>query len=139
MEPVLLTDPKLADVLAELQKREPVFHRPEFGTGRRDFENIADANFWEVGASGRRYSRDYVIDTLVTRHSSPHRDEWRATDFHCVELGPRTYLVTYTLRHGAARITRRASVWRQSHEGWKILYHQGTVVESPLTRSAAQP
>jgi hypothetical protein len=32
MEPVLVTDPSHADVLAELMAREPIFHRPEFGT-----------------------------------------------------------------------------------------------------------
>jgi hypothetical protein len=76
MEPRLVTDPRLADVLEELKKREPIFHRPEFGTTRRDFENMTDPNFWEVGASGRRYSRQHVIDTLVERHAAAHGTGW---------------------------------------------------------------
>ena len=128
MEPTLITDPKLADVLAELQRREPIFHRPEFGTGRRDFEDMTDADFWETGASGRRYSRQYVIDTLVERHTSPHDDVWEARGFHCAELARDAYLLTYTLVQDHTRVTRRATIWRLTQDGWKILYHQGTLV-----------
>ena len=131
MEPSLVTDPKLASVLAELEQREPIFHRPEFGTSRRDFEAMTDANFWEVGASGRRYSREYVIDVLVERHSVPHDDVWETSGFHCIELAPHTYLLTYTLVQDRVRVTRRATIWRKVQDGWTILYHQGTVVEAP--------
>lgn len=130
MEPDLATDPILADVLEELIAREPIFHRPEFGTTRRDFESMTDIHFWQVGASGRRYSRQYVIDTLVERHSAPHEDVWEAGGFHCVELAPGTYLLTYTLVQDHTRVTRRATIWRRAYDGWKICYHQGTIVEA---------
>ncbi len=74
-----MTEPRLANILTELTQREPVFHRPELGTTRRDFENMTDANFLEVGASGRRYSRQYVIDTLAQRHRVPHEDVWETS------------------------------------------------------------
>jgi len=61
MEPTLTTAPHLVAVLEELKQREPIFHRPELGTGRR--------------------------------------------------------------------VTRRATLWRRSATGWKILYHQGTLVD----------
>ena len=51
-----MTSPELVAVLEELKLREPIFHHPEFGTTRRDYENMTDLQFWEVGASGRRYS-----------------------------------------------------------------------------------
>jgi hypothetical protein len=35
MEPVLATAPEHAQVLRELMAREPIFHRPEFGTTAR--------------------------------------------------------------------------------------------------------
>jgi len=37
-------------------------------------------------------------------------------------------LLTYTLAQGA-RITRRATIWRRCGSDWKIVYHQGTIVE----------
>jgi hypothetical protein len=30
---------------------------------------------------------------------------------------------------GGPRITRRVTLWRRTDAGWKVLYHQGTLVE----------
>ncbi|MDE2451928.1 MAG: DUF4440 domain-containing protein [Gammaproteobacteria bacterium] len=132
MKPWLATEPRLRQILQELRSREPIFHRPELGTNRADFETMTEADFWEVGASGRRYSRDHVLEVLEDRHQvASHlalEDSWEASDFACRELGADTYLLTYTLLQGQ-RKTRRVTVWRQSAQGWKIMFHQGTVVE----------
>lgn len=129
MEPDLVTDPTILDVLRELTQREPIFHRPELGTTRADFERMTDDAFWEVGASGRRYSRQYALDELEKRYANPvEDDEWEARDFHCLEIAADNYLLTYTLIQGP-RVTRRSTIWRRTAQGWKIVYHQGTVVE----------
>lgn len=132
MKPWLTTEPRLREILQDLRNREPIFHRPELGSTRADFEAMTDASFWEVGASGRRYSRNHVLDVLEDRHQvASHlalEDAWEATDFACRELGSETYLLTYTLLQGQ-RKTRRVTVWRRSAAGWRILFHQGTVVE----------
>jgi hypothetical protein len=128
MEPTLATAPHLIPVLEELRRREPLFHRPELGTSRRDFEDMTDASFWEVGASGRRYSREFILDTLENRRLQLDEDTWQTRGFHCLEIAPDNYLVTYTLHQGP-RVTRRATLWRRSGKSWKVLYHQGTVVE----------
>ncbi len=129
MEPKLTTAPELAEVLAALSSREPIFHRPEFGTSRVDFERMTAEDFWETGASGRRYSRNDVLDALEKRHSAPHKDIWETKDFHCRKLSDDTYLLTYTLLQDKTRLTRRATIWQSTPEGWKILYHQGTTVQ----------
>jgi len=118
----------MRDVLEELKQREPIFHRPELGTTRADFERMMDAAFWEVGASGRIYSREYVLDELEKRYANRLADAWQTRDFHCLEIGSDNYLLTYTLIQGN-RITRRSTIWRQTSDGWKIVYHQGTVVQ----------
>ena len=120
--------PKVPDVLEELKRREPIFHRHEFGATRADFENMMEVTFCEVGASGRRYSREYVLDELDKRQSHQVEDDWQTLDFHCLEIATDNYLVTYTLIQGA-RVTRRSTIWRRTNSGWKILYHQGTIVE----------
>jgi hypothetical protein len=127
MEPDLITHPTLLSILDELKQREPIFHRPEFGTTRQDFEAMTEPDFWEVGASGQRYSRSYVLDVLEERFKHPSEDAWETHDFHCCEVAADNYLLTYTLRQGA-RLTRRATLWRRTAQGWKIVYHQGTVV-----------
>jgi hypothetical protein len=117
-------------VLGELVAREPIFHHPEFGASRQDFEDMTDPGFWEVGASGRCYSRRYIIDTLVERYANPHEDVWEAGGFHCRELAPNVYLLTYRLVQDGVRVTRRSTIWRKDQDQWKIVYHQGTIVGS---------
>lgn len=124
------TGARLQAVLEELMAREPIFHRPALGTSRQAFESMTDPDFWEVGASGHCYSRQYVIDTLVERHASPHEDVWETSEFHCRELAPDIYLLTYRLVQGASRITRRCTIWRKDQGEWKIVYHQGTIVST---------
>lgn len=127
-EPKLVTDPALKHVLEQLQRREPIFHRPEFGTTRADFENMTIPDFWETGASGQRYSREYVLDVLEKRMAENKPDEWQTEGFHCRKLAENVYLLTYTLFQGP-RKTRRATIWQQFGEDWKIVYHQGTIVQ----------
>jgi hypothetical protein len=127
-EPSLVTDPALTGVLADLQAREPIFHHPELGTTRADFENMMAADFWEVGASGRRYSRDAVLAELQKRYAGEYVDQWETRDFHCRRLAEDVYLLTYTLLQGE-RKSRRSTIWHNTATGWKIVFHQGTVVQ----------
>ena len=117
------------EILAELASREPIFHRPEFGTTRADFERMTMPDFWEVGASGRRYSREFVLDTLEERHRKPAVEVWETMDFACRELAPDVYLLTYTLLQDGARKTRRSTIWHRTPDGWKVVFHQGTIVQ----------
>ena len=129
-EPHLVTDPALADILAQLIRREPIFHRPEFGSTRADFENMTTKNYWEVGASGRRYSRNYVLDLLEERFEQDQGgDIWETSDFYCKQLGANVYLLTYTLLQAGTRKTRRSTIWQQTREGWKIVYQQARIVQ----------
>jgi len=127
MEPHLVTAPEHMAVLHELMQREPLFHRSGFGMTRKDFEKMTAPEYWEVSASGRRFSREFVLDTLEPRYEHPTEDVWEVGDFHCLEIAADNYLVTYTLVQGE-RITRRATIWRRTVEGWQIVYHQGTIV-----------
>jgi hypothetical protein len=86
-------------------------------------------DFWEIGASGRRYSRTEVLDTLEKRHAAPHPDVWETKDFACRRLAPNVYLLTYTLIQDKIRRTRRSTIWQRTHDCWKIVFHQGTLVQ----------
>jgi hypothetical protein len=113
-------------VLGQLRQLEPVFHGPHYRTTAQ-LEAIVAADFWEIGASGRRYSRDYVLQTLAARTSGTTADRWQTSGFHCRRLAEGLYLLTYTLLQGERR-TRRSTLWQRDASGWKILFHQGTVV-----------
>ena len=126
--PWLKHDPALDEVLEELKKREPIFHRPEFGTTRADFDRMMAPDFWEIGASGQRYSREFVLNELERRYSGEYHDVWETSEFHCKRLGEDTFLLTYTLLQDHTRRTRRTTIWRRTADGWKIIFHQGTIV-----------
>ena len=129
MEPRLNMDKNILEFAEELKRREPIFHHPEYGIRREDFEKMTEETFWEVGASGKRYSRNFIFDTLEERFKNPPKDEWEIKDFHCLEISVDNYLVTYTLIQDRTRITRRSTIWRRKGKDWKIVYHQGTIVD----------
>jgi hypothetical protein len=129
--------PSPDDVLAELIAREPIFHRPELGTTRADFEAQTAPDFWEVGASGAIYDRETVWSVLEARYADPEyaaSDPWETSDVGCRRIAPDTYLLTYTLRQDE-RVTRRVTVWQRRHGHWVILYHQGTIVTAAVADS----
>ncbi len=125
---------KIEEVLDELKKREPIFHREEFGRSRCDFENMMDKDFWEVGASGNIYTKDYVLDTLENRYSKPYEETWQTKNFKCKALSEDVYLLTYTLIQDNIRITQRSTIWKyENNQEWKIVYHQGTIIQDRET------
>lgn len=115
-------------VKAELVAREPIFHQPELGTTREAYLAQTAEDFWEVGASGRVYGRGGVVEGLVRRGKVPGDEHWKLSDAQCRQLGPDTYALTYQLDQGG-RLTRRVTLWRRDPDGWKILYHQGTLIQ----------
>ena len=124
------TSPELQSVLEQLQAREPIFHTERFGRSLEDFERSTAPDFWEVGASGRRYSREFILQ-MRSREALVDADAagWKATGFGLRQLGPDCFLLTYTLDQ-AGRLTRRATIWERCGSDWRILYHQGTIVSA---------
>jgi hypothetical protein len=118
---------ELRQAKADLRAREPIFHRTELGTTRADFDRATAPDFWEVGASGRVYQREYVWSVLEARYASGDDDPWSVSGFRVRALGGDTFLATYDLAQGD-RLTRRATVWTHTPEGWVAQYHQGTVI-----------
>ena len=57
-------DPELLPVFEELRRREPIFHTLEFGATLAEFERAMAPSYWEVGASGQRYSREFILHAL---------------------------------------------------------------------------
>jgi hypothetical protein len=134
MDPELRNDDRLLPTLAELVAREPLFHRREIISTRAQFDAEIAEDYWEVGASGRRYSREFVWAVLENRYAGSAQDEyesgqWSIRDVLIREIAAGTYLLTYTLDQ-AGRITRRLTVWQRRRDGrWCALFHQGTIVE----------
>ena len=88
--------------LEQLKPREPIFHRRSYGTSRDALEAMTDDAFWEVGASGRVYNREYVISTLLERYKGPEPHDWPCSDFSIHELAENLFLLHYTLNRAGS-------------------------------------
>jgi hypothetical protein len=127
MEPTTSNSHELLPILEELKQLEPLLYAANGGLTREHFEKLLVPDFWEVGASGRCYSREFVLSVLDERQRHPIEEPWQTSDHQVRKIAEHNYLLTYTL-HQATRTSRRASVWRRTDTGWQMLYHQGTVV-----------
>lgn len=127
MEPQLTLAPHLAPLLDELRTLEDLFHAAYPDATPPDFDRLVAADFWEVGATGRPYSRAFARQVLADRHGRPDPATWVTDDYFLQEAGPDVYLLTYRLRQ-PSRVTRRLTVWRRDGQRWQAVYHQGTVV-----------
>lgn len=117
-------------VLEELKELEPLFHHPELGTDRETYENMIVDDFWEVGASGKKYAAEFVLGVIEKRNRNQEPDHWKTSDFHCRQLAENVFLVTYTLHQGEKfdRLTHRCTLWKKEQKRWIALYHQGTLI-----------
>ena len=129
MQPTLVLAEHLQPILKELQVLEDLFHAACKEATPAQFEALVAPDFWEVGATGRLYSREFALAVLTQRPSTPSDDAWKTSDFHLIELGEHNFLLTYTLQQ-PNRITRRVTAWQRKGSHWQAIYHQGTVVEN---------
>lgn len=86
--------------------------------------------FWEVGASGKVYSRELVIDTVEKRflkNTEADISKWVISNFECRQLSNDTYMVTSVLEQESRR-TRRLTIWRKAAIGWQVAYYQVTTI-----------
>jgi len=121
-------DADLLIIFEQLRRREPIFHTPEFGSTVAEFDSAMAPDYWEVGASGRRYSREFILRMFDENPPvNAATEEWETHGFGFRSIGPDTYLMTYTLRQ-KERVTRRCTIWQRNAGRCQILYHQGTVV-----------
>jgi hypothetical protein len=130
---LFMTDATHEALVEQLRALEPIFHRSPPNSGREVFEAITAADFWEVGASGRVYTRDLVIDTLVDRYATPHDDPWTGHDFEARPLGGGTWLVTYGLDQSgpALRLASTGMAWSRPHLAVRVSRHRPRCSPAP--------
>ena len=122
-----------SQIFKQLLALESIFYRSENdGIKREDFERMMATDFWEVGASGEIYQRDFVIKVLLERYSASNdieNDVWQVKDFAVRKIVDNVYLATYQLSQGQEkRLTRRATLWKKVADQWVMQYHQATLI-----------
>ncbi|MEV7028669.1 DUF4440 domain-containing protein [Streptomyces sp. NPDC093272] len=87
---------------------------------------LLDPEFTEIGASGRRWDAVSILsvtgDGSVSAQSPVEVSEMSAT-----VLAPGIVHLTYRADNQGRR-ARRSSVWRLTESGWRVYFHQGTLV-----------
>lgn len=120
----------MEDIINQLRYREPLFHQADLCSSAEGLDALIDADFWEVGASGTVYSREQVMMTVLDRFqhgTEPDTSQWQIEEFVCRPLGADSFQVTYLLIQETRR-SRRLSIWNLTAVGWRVSYHQGTLV-----------
>lgn len=117
--------PALLDHLTAL---EVELHHPGVRCARARLEELLHPEFHEVGRSGRRYTRDTVIEHLASLAVHPAVE---SSGFRCEPLADGVALLTYrsVQRTGDGEVvnaTWRSSIWRQQADRWQLFHHQGT-------------
>jgi len=82
-------------------------------------------DFTEVGASGRVWDRETVLDLL--REQSDDEDA-PPIEVHVLRgqvIAPGVIRVSWDSSTGGRR-ARRTSIWCEREDGWQLVHHQGT-------------
>ena len=94
-----------------------------------DLSRLLADDFWEFGASGASFGKDEVLARLPDE-ACP---EFKPQDFELRPLGPGVAQLIYRSmmqKPGQApTFSLRSSIWRDSPEGWQMVFHQGTNCE----------
>ena len=129
MEPELTLAPGVAPMLEDLRRLEDLYHAAFPDATLEDFDRLVAPDFWETGATGRRYSRAFARQVLAQRSGRPDQATWLTDQHHLQAVGEEVWLLTYRLRQ-PGRVTRRMTLWRRDGDRWQVVYHQGTVVSA---------
>lgn len=114
-----MNDPAL-DVVIDAEMRLLL---PEVRASRQQLEDLLAHDFAEVGASGRHWSREKLIEELLVE---PQLDDIAVADPVARRVGSDVIQVSYVTVSGSRSVIR-TSWWRATDATWRCFFHQGTV------------
>ena len=116
------------DTLAGLLRfHEETLLDPVTRQDRAQVSALLSEDFVEFGASGRVWTRNDILDLLVTEAYQPPVIE----SFECRQIAMGVALVSYkavrtNADKGERSITLRSSIWSKEEGRWLMRFHQGT-------------
>ncbi|MFF6983687.1 DUF4440 domain-containing protein [Streptomyces sp. NPDC008343] len=120
------TDDVNQAIAGELQLMDP-----RVRASRERAAQLLDPEFVEVGGSGRRWTREAMLDELPDHPgSSVDAPRYEPSGMSGVLLAPGLVHLTFETMIGERR-TRHSSIWRKRDgvaAGWRMYYHQATRV-----------
>jgi len=107
--------------------------KPEIRSSRNQLDALLHADFVEIGASGKIYTRAQILDALP----SPKPSVYKIHDFHARAIDPPTpytksihthYTLISTAPDGTSRHSLRSSIWVPGDGRMQLRFHQGTPI-----------
>ena len=118
------------DLAELLQKLEELLHVQSVRSTAQELDKLLADEFFELGVSGKIWTRESVIQTLKSESFSKRS----MSDFKLSILAPEIALVTYRAHRFATEDrpsadSLRSSIWKRIGPGWKMVFHQGTPLQ----------
>ncbi|MDP5208332.1 MULTISPECIES: DUF4440 domain-containing protein [unclassified Microbulbifer] len=114
------------DILIDLER---ALHQCEVRQNKAKAASLIHTSFKEIGASGRSYDFDSIVEMMSAELSS--NGYIHSQDFESIQLEASVYLLLYKSawvdNNGIkSNFAKRSSIWIFSGEKWQLKYHQGT-------------
>ena len=87
---------------------------------------LLDPEFTEIGASGRRWDATSIL-TVTSSGSVDPESPVKVSEMSGGVLAPGLVHLTYFADNNGRRVWR-SSLWRMTGTGWRLYFHQGTLV-----------
>jgi hypothetical protein len=109
--------------------------QPQVRAEPGEVEMLLHPGFSEFGASGHHWGRSEMIAALAAEQAAaehpaaehPAAEEPVATDMAGARLADDVIHLTY-ISQRAGRRALRSSIWLRTPGGWRVYFHQGTLV-----------
>ena len=102
-------------------------HKPEVRAEPGAVEALLHPGFSEFGASGRRWGRTEMLAALAAEQPGGEELAITATEMTGIRLADDVIHLTY-LSQRAGRRALRSSIWLRTPDGWRVYFHQGTLI-----------
>jgi hypothetical protein len=107
-------------------------HKKSTRRSKEKLDELLHDDFEEIGASGRTYNKVQIIEELLTEKPLTIN----ASNFELRMLSEDIAQLKYKTRNTADnctfRTTLRTSIWKYENSKWKLVFHQGTVVQTDV-------
>jgi hypothetical protein len=106
---------------------ERQLQKPEVRAGPAAVEALLHPGFSEFGASGRHWGRAEMIAALAAEQPAGEEPVIITTDMTGTRLADDVIHLTYVSQR-AGRRALRSSIWLRTPDGWRVYFHQGTLI-----------
>jgi hypothetical protein len=101
--------------------------KPEVRAEPGAVEALLHPAFSEFGASGRHWGRTEMLAALAAEQPGGEEPAITATEMTGTRLADDVIHLTY-LSQRAGRRALRSSIWLRTSDGWRVYFHQGTLI-----------